>query len=188
MTEAVKVFVPVDAAARSVGADDVAQALLSAASAAGREIQLVRNGSRGMLWLEPLVEVETGDGRVAYGPVRVADVPRLVESGLLDGTATELCHGPTDQIEWLASQQRVTFQRVGVIDPLNIEDYVAHGGFAGLRRALAMDPSEIVCAVVAERASPPASSGRPCTTPRTPSSSCARTPTRATPAPTPTAC
>ena len=147
MTGAVKVFVPADAAARSVGADDVAHALVSAASAAGREIRLVRNGSRGMLWLEPLVEVETDAGRVAYGPVQAADVPALVDAGLLDGTAGDLCHGLTDEIDWLTSQQRVTFQRVGVIEPLNIEDYVEHGGFAGLRQALAMSPEEIVTAV-----------------------------------------
>jgi len=147
VTGAVRVFVPADSAARSVGADDVADAITSAARAAGREIQVVRNGSRGMLWLEPLVEVETRTGRVAYGPVQAADVPALVESGLLDGAATDLCHGPTDQIDWLASQRRVTFQRVGVIDPLSVEEYLAHGGFLGLSRALDTTPEAVVTAV-----------------------------------------
>jgi formate dehydrogenase iron-sulfur subunit len=143
----VKVWVPADSAARSVGADEVADAVAAAAAAEGREIRLVRNGSRGMLWLEPLVEVETGAGRVAYGPVQPGDVPALVHSGLLDGTAAQLCHGRTEEIDWLAAQHRVTFQRVGVIDPLNVEDYVAHGGFLGLTRALEMSSEDVIAAV-----------------------------------------
>ncbi|GAA1395683.1 NADH-quinone oxidoreductase subunit NuoF [Pseudonocardia kongjuensis] len=144
MSAPVTVYVPADSAARSVGADEVADALTAAAAGAGREIRIVRNGSRGMLWLEPLVEIDTDGGRIAYGPVTAADVAGLVDDGMLDGAATRLCHGRTDDIDWLSSQQRVTFRRVGVIDPLNIEDYLRHGGFAGLDRALQMSPAEVV--------------------------------------------
>lgn len=142
-----RVYVPADSAARSVGADEVADELVAAAAAAGREIQLVRNGSRGMLWLEPLVEVETAAGRIAYGPVAPGDVAALVAAGMLDGAPTQGCHGRTDDIDWLASQHRVTFRRVGVTDPLDIADYRAHGGFAGLERALTMTPAAVVDAV-----------------------------------------
>ncbi len=133
-----RVFVPGDAAARSVGADAVAEAL-------GRsDLEVVRNGSRGMLWLEPLVEVETDGGRVAYGPVTAADVPSLVEAGLARGSHHILRLGPTDDLEWMAGQSRLLFSRVGVIDPLSTEDHMANGGFAGLRRALEMDPAAVV--------------------------------------------
>ncbi len=133
-----RVFVPGDAAARSVGADAVAEAL-------GRsDLEVVRNGSRGMLWLEPLVEVETDGGRVAYGPVTAADVPSLVEAGLARGSHHVLRLGPTDDLEWMAGQSRLLFSRVGVIDPLSTEDHLANGGFAGLRRALEMDPAAVV--------------------------------------------
>ncbi|MGE3811594.1 MAG: formate dehydrogenase beta subunit [Candidatus Nanopelagicales bacterium] len=141
------VYVPGDSAARAVGADEVALALESEAALRGLPITVVRNGSRGMHWLEPFVEVVTGDGRVGYGPVRPDDVAVLLDAGLLDGAEHPLRQGPVEQIEWLASQQRVTFARVGVVDPLSTSDYEAHGGLAGLRAALAMAPSDVVAAV-----------------------------------------
>ena len=140
-------YVPQDAAALSVGADAVARAIGAEASRRGIELQLRRNGSRGLLWLEPLVEVQSAEGRIAYGPVDAADVPRLFDAGFLQGGADRLCQGLTEQIPWLRSQQRLTFARVGVIEPANLADYLAHGGYRGLRRALAMSPDAIVQAV-----------------------------------------
>ena len=136
MSTPVTVYVPRDSAARSVGADEVADRIVLAASQRGRDVTVVRNGSRGLLWLEPMVEVATESGRVAYGPVTPADVDRLVDQGLFDGRDNELSHGLTDEIEWLRDQHRITFARVGVIDPLSLDEYQQHGGLAGLRRAL----------------------------------------------------
>ncbi len=133
-----------DAAARAEGADHVAAAL-----AAPPGVQVVRNGSRGMLWLEPLVEVATPEGRVAYGPVEPADVPGLLAAGALQGGDHPLRLGPVDDLPWMKAQQRVTFARVGVIDPRDAADYEVHGGLAGLRRALAMTPADVVAEVTA---------------------------------------
>ncbi len=141
------VYVPCDAAALSVGADAVAAAMAEEAQARGADVTLVRNGSRGLLWLEPLVEVETPKGRVAYGPVSPADVAGLFDGGFLDGGDHALGHGLTEDIPYLARQVRVTFARCGVIDPLSIDDFKAHGGFAGLDKAVAMTPQEIVAEV-----------------------------------------
>jgi formate dehydrogenase iron-sulfur subunit len=143
----VVVFVPLDSAARSVGADEVADAVVREAAARGLEVQLVRNGSRGMFWLEPLVEVATLGGRVAYGPVAPGDVGGLLDAGLLDGAPHRLSLGATEEIAHLKRQTRFTFQRVGVIDPLSVADYEASGGLAGLRRALEMSPQEVVTEV-----------------------------------------
>lgn len=133
-----KIYVPLDSAAKALGADAVAEAIRDAAQAGGKDVQIVRNGSRGMIWLEPLVEIEHDDGvRLAYGPVSVADVPAL-----LDGSAETL--GPVEEIPFFARQTRLTFARCGVIDPLDIADYEAHGGLSGLRRAIAMTPADIV--------------------------------------------
>ena len=146
-------FLPKDSAARSVGADEVAAALTGAA--AGRsDLSLVRTGSRGMLWLEPLLEVAGADGaRYAFGPLTAQDVPGLVEAGLLDREPAEVSHplalGPTEQLPWMAAQQRLVFARVGVTDPLSADGYLAHGGMAGLRRALTMTPAEVVAEVTA---------------------------------------
>jgi formate dehydrogenase iron-sulfur subunit len=108
---------------------------------------MVRPGSRGLYWLEPLVEVSTPAGRVAYGPVTVADVPGLVAAGLATGGPHRLRLGDIGQDPWLKTQQRLTAARLGIVDPLSVEDYRAHGGFAGLDRALAMTGAEIVRAV-----------------------------------------
>lgn len=145
MSSPVTVYVPRDSAARSVGADEVAERI--SAAAAGHPVRVVRNGSRGMLWLEPLVEVVTAAGRIAYGPVAPGDVEGLLDAGLLDGAAHPLCLGPTEDIGWLRDQTRVTFARVGVVDPLSAEDHLAHGGLAGLRRALELGPEEVVAEV-----------------------------------------
>lgn len=137
-----------DAAALSVGADAVADALRQEAARRGVDLTLVRTGSRGMLWLEPLVEVQTPAGRIAYGPVTVEAVPGLFEAGFLDGGEHELGHGPTEEIEFFKAQTRLTFARCGVIDPLSVEDYRNHGGFRGLERALDMTPAEICAEIV----------------------------------------
>ncbi len=142
----VTVFVPRDSAARSVGADAVAERL---AAALGDRVRIVRNGSRGLLWLEPMLEVVTERGRVAYGPVTPEDVDGLVEAGLLEGADHPLLLGPTEEITWLRDQQRVTFARVGVIDPLSLEDYRDHGGLVGLQRALGLTGQQVVEEVTA---------------------------------------
>ncbi len=144
---AVRIFVPVDAAAQSVGANEVAAAIAREAAARGVAIDLVRNGSRGMLWLEPLVEVETAEGRIAFGPVAAEDVVSLFDAGFHLGGAHLLSLGLTEAIPYLAMQERLSFARCGVIDPLSLADYETHGGLAGLRRALAMQPQEVVAEI-----------------------------------------
>ena len=143
----VTVYVPRDSAATSVGADQVAEALVRAAARGNRPIRLIRNGSRGMLWLEPLVEVVTPNGRVGYGPVAPADVDDLVAAGMFDAAEHPSCVGVVDDLPWLATQKRVTFARVGLTDPLSPEDYLRHGGHAGLRRALQMTQADVVAEV-----------------------------------------
>ena len=141
------VYVPRDSAARSVGADEVAVALTAEAARRGDDIRLVRNGSRGLLWLEPLVEVDVDGTRVAYGPVAADDVAGLLDAGLLRGGEHALRLGPTDELAWLSRQDRVTFARVGIIDPLDLVDYESHGGLVGLRVAVALPPQDVVTAV-----------------------------------------
>ena len=147
LTAPVSIYVPRDSAARSVGADEVADALTKAAERQGRSIRLVRNGSRGMLWLEPLVEVETTSGRIGYGPVAASDVDGLVAAGLFDGAELPQRVGVVDDLPWLATQNRVTFARMGVTDPLSPDDYLRYGGLVGLVRALENSPAEVVAEV-----------------------------------------
>ena len=142
-----RVFVPIDASALSLGADQVAQAIAVEAARRGDAITLVRNGSRGLFWLEPLVEVETPAGRLAYGPVQAKDVPGLFAAGFLTGGAHPRALGSIEALPYFAQQERLTFARVGLTDPLSLDDYRAHGGFAGLARALTLSAAEVVAEV-----------------------------------------
>jgi formate dehydrogenase iron-sulfur subunit len=140
-----KIYLPLDSAAVALGADDVAASIMAHAATAGVAVQLIRNGSRGMVWLEPLAEVETPEGRIGFGPLTPADVPALFG----DLAAHPKALGLVDALPWMAGQTRLTFARCGVIDPLSLADYRLHGGFAGLARAQAMSAPEIVAEVTA---------------------------------------
>jgi formate dehydrogenase iron-sulfur subunit len=142
-----KIFVSSDTTARSLGADDVADALAREAQARKGSIEIVRNGSRGLYWLEPLVEVEVGGVRHAYGPVQPKDVPGLFAAGFVTAGKHALALGPTESIPYLAKQTRLTFARVGVIDPVSIEEYRAHDGYRGLANALKQTGEQIVATV-----------------------------------------
>lgn len=138
-----RVFVPGDSAAISIGADEVAARI----SKLDPTVTIVRNGSRGALWLETLVEVDTDSGRIAYGPVMPDDVQSLFDADFLKGGAHPLALGKTDDIEWLGSQERVTFARVGIIDPLSLDEYRQHGGLVGLKSALGLTSEAIIIEV-----------------------------------------
>ena len=140
-----RVFVPGDAGALALGADAVARAL----AASGAEV--VRNGSRGLYWLEPMVEINSPAGRIAYGPVRAADVPTLLDAGMLRGGPHALRLGRPEDIPFLARQTRSVFARTGIVDPSSLDDYRAHGGFRGLARAIEIGPAATVEAVVESR-------------------------------------
>ena len=140
-----KIYLPLDSAAVALGADEIAHAIEKHAHAKGVAVTLVRNGSRGMVWLEPMVEVEGPKGRLAFGPMTLSDVPALFG----DLSAHPKALGLTEDLPWLKAQTRLTFARVGVIDPLSLDDYKAQGGLSGLTRALTMDKSAIVAEVTA---------------------------------------
>ncbi len=144
----VTVYVPRDSAALSMGANEVVEAIVQHARKSGQQVAIVRNGSRGMLWLEPFVEVVTPKGRVGYGPVGVAEVPSLFEKGFLQGGDHPLRQGIVADLPWSKKQTRLAYARVGLTDPLSLADYEANGGLAGLRKALAMAPAAIVEEVV----------------------------------------
>ena len=139
MAEQTTVYVPRETAAVSLGAHEVAERI-----AALDNVNVVRNGSWGASWLEPLVEVVVGEQRIAYGPVSVDDVDGLVDANFLEGGDHALRLGPIDEIPYLINQERWTFFRCGLIDPLSIEDYTARKGFAGLQKAFEIGPQAVI--------------------------------------------
>ena len=139
-----RIYVPIDSAALALGAQGVAEAIASEAEKRGIDVQLVRNGSRGLFYLEPLVEVETADGRIGYSNVEADDVAALFDAGFHEGKAHEKNVGVVDEIPYLKNQQRLTFARIGITDPLSIDDYTALGGLEGLRQVLDMN-GDAVC-------------------------------------------
>ncbi len=144
-----RLYVSRDASALALGAEATARALTQAVLASGVDLELRRVGTRGMTWLEPLVEVEDAGGqRIAYGPVHARDVPELVAHGLFEAAPHALCHGRVADIPYFAQQERLAFARVGLVDPASLDDYVAHDGYEGLRRALTASGAEVVQEVV----------------------------------------
>ncbi|MXQ14545.1 formate dehydrogenase beta subunit [Microvirga makkahensis] len=139
-----KIFVSRDAASLALGSSQVVQRMSEEAAARGLPLDLVFTGSRGLFWLEPLVEVETSGGRIAYGPLKSSDVADLFEAGFLTGAAHPLRLGRMEDEPYLARQTRLTFARCGIVDPLSIEDYRAHGGYAGLARAHSLVAQAVV--------------------------------------------
>jgi formate dehydrogenase iron-sulfur subunit len=139
-----KVYIPRDSSALAVGAEKVAAAIAAEAKSRGLDVEIIRNGSRGLYWLETMVEVATAQGRVAYGPVKVKDVASLFDADFIHGKAHALSLGLTEEIEWLKKQQRLTFARVGVTDPVSLQDYIAHDGYKGLKNALKLSGADIV--------------------------------------------
>jgi formate dehydrogenase iron-sulfur subunit len=140
---AIRIYVPGDAVAVACGADEVAAALSASATKRSIAIEIIRNGSRGMHWLEPMLEIATAKGRIAYGPVGIDDVESVLDAMLAEGGAHALRIGNPEQHPFLAKQTRLTFARCGIVDPRSLDDYRANGGYQGLKRALA-DPASIV--------------------------------------------
>ncbi|MBV8474319.1 MAG: formate dehydrogenase, partial [Hyphomicrobiales bacterium] len=145
----VRVMIPADSAAISVGANRVARAIADEAAARGVALTIVRTGSRGLFWLEPMIEVETPQGRFAYGPVAPADVASLFDADFTAARAHPKALGLVEEIDTLKRQQRLIFSRCGVVDPLSLDDYRRHGGLAGLERALALGPTQTIEEVLA---------------------------------------
>lgn len=138
------VYVPCDSTALALGADAVAQEIEREAAKRKLDLRVIRNGSRGLFWLEPMVEVETANGRVAFGPIAPQDVAGLLDANFLTSQSHALSLGLTEAIPFLKNQERLTFARVGITDPVSIDDYLAHEGYAGLKRALGLSQSDIV--------------------------------------------
>ncbi len=144
---AIKVFVPRETSAVSLGANEVAVAIAAEAKQRGIEIQLVRNGSWGACWLEPLVEVQLGETRIAYGEVAPEDVPSLFDADFLAGGEHDKRLGPTNEIDYLIKQERWTFWRVGLVESLSLEDFLLHQGFKALEKAWEIGPDAVIDAV-----------------------------------------
>ncbi len=140
---ALRIYVPGDAVAIACGADEIAGAIEASAARRGLRIQIVRNGSRGMHWLEPMLEVATGNGRIAYGPVELGDVETILDAMIASGGGHKLRIGVPEDHPFLKKQTRLTFARCGIVDPRSLDDYKAHSGYKGLAKALA-NPAGIV--------------------------------------------
>lgn len=140
----ITVYVSGDSSAVSLGANRTANALLKEAQQRGVDIEVIRNGSRGMYWLEPLVEVEVNGERTAYGPVQATDVASLFDAGFIYGRNHPLALGLTEEIPYFKKQQRLTFARVGITNPISLNDYIKYEGYKGLTNALALSQADIV--------------------------------------------
>lgn len=143
-----KLFIPCDSVARAVGADEVTDALVAEAERRQLPLDIQRTSSRGLYWLEPLLELDSDAGRLGFGPLTAEDVPALLDALSGDATNHPLALGRVEELPYLKSQQRLLFSRAGITRPLSLDDYRAHGGFEGLARAIGLDGADVVAAVL----------------------------------------
>ncbi len=139
-----KIYVPNDSTALAQGADDIARALTEL----DLDLNVVRNGSRGLCWLEPLLEIDSPEGRLGFGRVDPDEISALFAQGVPDRSHAR-CLGLVEELPYLAKQTRLTAARIGIIEPTSLADYIAHGGFEGLSKAKEMAAANIVAAVTA---------------------------------------
>ena len=164
-------IVPGDAAALSVGADEVAarhsRRSRSAAALPSSSCATARAASSG--WSRWSRSRRRRPHRLRPGRARAMS-PACSRPASSTAARIALALGLTEEIPYLKQQERLTFARCGIIDPLSLEDYAGPWRLRGLHAALAMAPAAIVeevdrlraCAAAAAPASRPASSGRPC--------------------------
>lgn len=145
----IQIYIPRDMAAIALGADHLAKAIQAEAAARNIPITIIRNGSRGLFWLEPLVEVHSSAGRIGYANITLADISSLFEARFYEGQPHARCIGPVERLPYLTRQTRFTFARAGLIDPFSLADYRQYGGYRGLEAALSGGQEAILTAVKA---------------------------------------
>ena len=127
----VRVRLSQDTASVALGGKAVAHVLREAG------VEIVPVGSRGMFWLEPLLEVEATTGWIAFGPVAANDVAGILDA-VRAGAPHPLSLSRIEEHPFLKAQTRLSFARCGVVNPASLEDYTLAGGMAGLKRAIAI--------------------------------------------------
>jgi len=139
----------------AAGAQDVYDALVREVHARGLELPVKRVGCVGACYREPLVDVVTGDAIYTYYEVTAEKVVRIVEEHVVGGRPVDEWVlkrdvrqdgdlQPTDIDGYFAKQRKVVLKHIGYIDPENIDEYIALGGYEPLEKALAMRPADIV--------------------------------------------
>jgi NADH:ubiquinone oxidoreductase subunit F (NADH-binding)/NAD-dependent dihydropyrimidine dehydrogenase PreA subunit/(2Fe-2S) ferredoxin len=121
------------------------------------EVKVYEVGCLGLCYAEVLVEMKGRcGGPVLYQGVNPEMAPKLVESHLVCGeppngnalavmddspygTIPSFSHLPM-----INGQVRIVLRNCGVIDPTNINHYIARGGYSGLARSLAMEPEKVI--------------------------------------------
>ncbi len=146
----------------AAGAGDLMAALDEQLDKLGVRAHIIPVGCIGMCFAEPLLDIRMpGQPRVCYGQVTPAKLSRILKShlgrgkpvaGLALGTiGDETLPGIArlQDLPFMRSQVRVVLRNCGVIDPEEVDHYLARSGYQGLMRALAMEPDEVIEEVVA---------------------------------------
>jgi formate dehydrogenase iron-sulfur subunit len=136
------IYIPCDSSSISVGAENIKNIISDHLP----EAKIKRTGSYGLYWLEPMIEVEKDNRRIAYGPLDNNSIIELIKCDFSEQHS--LCLGPTHSIDKLKLQNRLTFKNCGIIDPLSLDDYKKQGGLQGLEKALKLSPEEITDIVI----------------------------------------
>lgn len=139
----ISIYIPQESTALALGADEIATKITEEATKRGLDIAITRNGSRGMLWAEPLLEVDVEGIRHGYANIDPDNVTSLFDANFLTGGIHPSSLGPVEEVDYLKNQDRVIFARAGLDDPTDINAYQTRDGFSALKKALEMSASDI---------------------------------------------
>ncbi|MBW2610726.1 MAG: SLBB domain-containing protein, partial [Deltaproteobacteria bacterium] len=142
---------------RAAGIQAVAEEVKTCLEEFNLNANVVEVGCIGPCFLEPLVYIQkSGRPPVCYGRMTPKIVKQLIEDYLLndnprpDLALGTLGHGEIDGIPnffehpMLKSQTRLVLRNCGIIDPEEIDYYIARDGYLGIKKALEMSPREVI--------------------------------------------
>ncbi len=148
---------------RAAGAGDVLSAVERTLERISPHARILKVGCIGMCYLEPLMAVrKPGKPFIYYGNLTPKKAEQVLSSyvgdddpqtksavctlseGSTNGNGTVDGIPPFSDLPMIRPQVRIALRNCGLIDPENIDEYVARGGYAGLHRALSMDPEEVI--------------------------------------------
>jgi len=149
-----RIRIPIASCSLAAGAGEVYQAALKAVDRLGIDAEVYRVGCTGLCFMDPWVEIaKEGLPPAIYANVKPDQVATIIEryvSGDLSGAvAVRFKQGgeripSLDELDFWRLQVRFVSRNCGLVDPESIEDYIASGGYQGLRKALSMRRDEVI--------------------------------------------
>ena len=142
MTDQIKIYIPKETSACSVGSELIAEKITDLAQG-HKHISIIRNGSWGAFWLEPFIEIEKNGNRkgTSYLNKKISHLSSIEE--LFDDFYNSNPFNIMD-IDFIKRQTRLVFSRIGLYDPLDLNQYRNSHGYKGLEKSFEIGQQQTI--------------------------------------------